>query len=164
MADITLKTLGSAKLAPKGKEYVAYAMIHRGGNFALSGMFLEKRGGYPFVILHLLCQGLEISMKGLLLYIDYDKYEPLLKGDGKDKINHDLVKGMDYVYSEIRSKKLIGEDREKLTYLNSLYRKHLLRYASPLDLFEPPESHYYGFVGRKCIAIFRYWRRYLRKS
>jgi hypothetical protein len=54
----------------------------KGRYFIGAALLLRKHGGDEYVVLHLLCQGVEIVLKALLLLHDFDKYRTLLKGYG----------------------------------------------------------------------------------
>ena len=62
------------KLAPHGKRLVAQSMYSKGGAFIGAALLVRREAGYEFVVLHLLCQGVEIIFKSLLLMLDYDKF------------------------------------------------------------------------------------------
>ncbi len=59
---------------PYAKRRMAESMYRRGVLFLKSSQLLQDQMGYNFVCAHLMCQGLEIVLKSLLLMKDYDKY------------------------------------------------------------------------------------------
>ena len=71
-----VSALGTATLTVHGKRMVAESMYVKGKVFLGAAVLLRQKGGYEFVVLHLLCQGIEVVLKGLLLAIDYDKFNP----------------------------------------------------------------------------------------
>jgi len=91
------------------------------------------------VFLHLLCQGLEIIIKSLLLMQNYDTYKPKLKKDKKKGgLGHDLVKCYEELRKELDNKPLRKKDKDimsELKILNNFYEKHILRYGNLLDFF-----------------------------
>ena len=49
-----------------------------------AAVLLRKHGGDKYVVWHLLCQGIEIILKALLLFLDYKKYNKLQRTFGHD--------------------------------------------------------------------------------
>jgi len=62
-----------------GKRVVAESMYAKGKSFIGAALLLRQWEGYEYVVLYLLCQGIEITLKGLLLMKDYDRYKGKLK-------------------------------------------------------------------------------------
>lgn len=75
MARVVLPS-GYGWLAPFGKCRVAASMFLKGKEFfgAILVSCQANSEHNDYVMLHLLCQGIEVSLKGLLLFSDYDKY------------------------------------------------------------------------------------------
>jgi len=137
MAIIQLKSK-SGRLTPYGKKEVAHAWFCRGANFLLAAKLLEKKGRSRYVFLHLLCQGLEIIIKALLLMQNYDTYKPKLISESKGGLGHDLVKCYEELRKELDNKPLRKKDKNimsELKILNNFYKKHILRYGNLLDFF-----------------------------
>jgi len=129
MAIIQLKSK-SGQLTPHGKKQVAHCMFHKGKNFLWATKLLEEKGGYHYVVLHLLCQGFELIIKGLLLMQNYDTYKPKLKSMG-----HNLIKGVEKLNEfVVKSLKIDEVTMSELGKLNGFYRKHILRYGNLSDL------------------------------
>ena len=85
---VYLKGTGG-RLKPLGKRMVTKAMYLRGKQFFLAAYLLYEKIGKEYAFLHLLCQGLEITLKSALLYKDYDKNKIQLSkplGHNLDKI------------------------------------------------------------------------------
>jgi len=57
-------------------------MYVKGKNFLGAAILLRQKGGYEYVVLHLMCQGVEVTLKALLLLKNYKRYEPKLKKYG----------------------------------------------------------------------------------
>ncbi|HET9390980.1 MAG TPA: hypothetical protein VFO44_15135 [Steroidobacteraceae bacterium] len=88
-----LSAVGTWRLSNYSKSLVAKSMYAKGRSFVEAAYLLHKNGGYEFVVLHRLCQGIEVVLKAVLLAIDYDRYRPQLK----DVNGHNLVKAADIV-------------------------------------------------------------------
>ena len=140
------------KLTEHGKKHVARAMFEKGKSFVRASAYLRKENGYEFVILHLLCQGMEITLKSFLLFGNYDKYKSQLK-----QIGHNLEKLAEVCSQEygiaVGRKELLSE----LTILNSLYADHILRYGygSVQDILVDPKTIRSGWVGWRLAASIR---------
>jgi len=74
--------LGSGRLTAYGKRMVAHAMYSKGTSFLGAAALLHRQGSYESVVLHLMCQGIEIILKALLLVSNHDKYAPQLTALG----------------------------------------------------------------------------------
>ncbi len=79
MITVEMKASGIGRLTIHGKRMVAELMYAKGKSFIGAVLLLRQRQGYEYVVLHLFCQGIEITLKGLLLIKDYDKYKGKLK-------------------------------------------------------------------------------------
>lgn len=129
---------------------VAESMYVKGKAFLGAAVLLRQKGGYEFVVLHLLCQGIEVVLKGLLLAIDYDKFKPKLKNFG-----HDLLKLTDAATSAAGIPALRPRVRSEMESLNQLYSRHLLRYGSGYDILVDPKTIRNRLVLRHMIALLR---------
>lgn len=127
---------------------VAESMYVKGKAFLGAAVLLRQKGGYEFVVLHLLCQGIEVVLKGLLLAIDYDKFKPKLK-----KFGHDLLKVTDAATSAVGIPALRPRVRSEMESLNQLYSRHLLRYGSGYDILVDPKTIRSRLVLRRMIAL-----------
>jgi hypothetical protein len=92
---------------------------------------LKQRGGSEFDVLHLVCQGIEITLKALLLMKDFKRYQPKLR----KRYGLDLMLLADDVLSAFDLHPLRRPLRAQLKALSSFYAQHLLRYGSMLDIF-----------------------------
>jgi hypothetical protein len=104
-------------------------MYVRAKSFVGASQLLHQAGGSPFVERHLLCQGIELLLKAILLLADYDTYGPKLK-----KIGHDLTKAATAVHVATGIKFINATVSAELTDLSKFYELHMLRYASPVGL------------------------------
>ena len=135
-------------LAPHGKKLVAHAMFYKGKHFLAAAALLLQKGGCGDVVLHLLCQGLEIIQKGLLLARDYDKFKPELK-----KLGHNLVRGSDALHAAYALRPLKKETQAELQALSDYDRQHLLRYGTIHDVFVGTRHLQFEAVMRKAVAL-----------
>lgn len=141
---------GTARLTAHGKRIVAESMYAKGKAFLGAAVLLRQMGGYEYVVLHLLCQGIEIVLKGLLLAIDYDKFKPKLKQFG-----HDLLKVTDAATAAAGFLALRPRVRAEIESLNRLYSCHLLRYGSGYDILVDPNTIPSRLVLRRMVALLR---------
>lgn len=139
------------KLTNHGKRMVAESMYAKGKSFVGAALLLRRRGGYEYVVLHLMCQGVEIVLKAMLLFRNYDSYKKRLKKD----FGHDLEKLATGVIDEFGLHSLREDVATELKHLNSLYSKHLLRYGSFHDRLVNPSSIASRLVLRKIYAAIR---------
>jgi hypothetical protein len=110
------------------------------------------------VVLHLLCQGTEIILKSLLLFLDSRKYSKLQK-----KYGHDLNQVVSANIEAFRLHPLRAPLVKEVEALNNIYRRHLLRYASLHDLVVSPDSIESERVLRRMTAVIRLADRELAK-
>jgi hypothetical protein len=85
LADGTRECGCDMGLTTHGRQFIASALYSKGRSFVRAAVLLQKHGGDQYVVLHLLCQGIEIILKALLLFLDYKKYSKLQR-----KFGHDL--------------------------------------------------------------------------
>ena len=112
-----------------------------------------------YVVLQLLCQGIEIVLKGLLLLKDYDRYESSLK-----QLGHNLHKIALEAVSAYSTKPLHPDLDQELSALNNLYSKHLLRYGVLPDIFIDPRSIAREKVVRRIAAVIKLAERGLERK
>src|SRR6266852_9474760 len=117
---------GTAHLSIHGKWVVAESMYAKGKSFLAAAVLLRQRGGYEYVVLHLICQGIEITLKALLLFRDYDCH----KGQLRKPLDHNLNR----IVTAASLRPISGALAIELATLNSLYSKHLLRYGTFYDI------------------------------
>lgn len=136
---------------PHGKRLIALSMCEKGKSFISAALLLRKQGGYEYVVLHLLCQGIEILGKGYLLLQNYDKYKPQLRS-----IGHNLNKLLREVEQVSGINLRARGVQTEVTELNQLYSQHLLRYGSGMDVFINPKTISSDRVLRRLAAVLRY--------
>jgi hypothetical protein len=130
MANHTLSVgVGVGGWTPYAKQIIARSMYEKGKAFLGAALLLRQRGAYEYVVLHLLCQGIELLGKGYLLSVNYDEYKPRLRAYG-----HNLLKLVTAVEKEAKVGVLRPAVRAELETLNNLYKQHLLRYGSGYDI------------------------------
>ena len=118
--------VNQGKLAPAGKEVIAASMYGKGKAFVGAAILLSRQGDsehVDYVVLHLLCQGIELVLKGLLLLKDYDRYESSLI----NSLGHNLHKIALEAVSAYSTKPLRPDLDQELSRLNNLYSKFLFR-------------------------------------
>jgi hypothetical protein len=64
---------------PQARYARARLMVERGKGFVAAALLLNQKNQHSEVVLHLLCQGLEVFIKRLLLIKDYDTHDPKLE-------------------------------------------------------------------------------------
>jgi hypothetical protein len=141
---------GVAQLSTHGRALVALSMFDKGVSFVGAAVLLAPVG-HRYVVRHLVCQGLELVGKALLLFRNYDKYKAKLRSP----FGHNLETLADTLVTEFslnpRSTAFAGE----LKQLNQLYKNHLLRYGSIYDALVDPGSIPFAKVFRSMRAAVR---------
>ncbi len=140
-----------------GKRLVAECMYAKGKSFIGAAILLRQESGYEYGVLYLLCQGIEIILKALLLLRAYDKYKPRLK----KPYGHDLETLVAAVVAEFKLHPLRSRPATELHALNSLYGNHLLRYGSFYDVLVNPVTISGGRVLLRMAAVLRLAERHL---
>jgi hypothetical protein len=139
------------------KRIIADEMQRRGESFLVASACLNRAQGSPLAIRHLICQGMELYLKGLLLEADFDRYQPRLPGKNRrrpDGIGHDLEKLLGVCVAEFGVRPPRPVILEQLRTLNRLYTQHLLRYASTYDvLFAGHEPECRAFSRWLCSVV-----------
>ena len=150
----TFVSSGSVVMTTYAKILVAKAMYEKGTAFIGAALLVNQKNGNAFVVLHLLCQGIEVVLKAILLAKDYGFYKPRLKRYG-----HNLVKAAAAVRNATGLNVFTHGALAELQSLNTYYSKHLLRYASNFDIFIDPASIPHERVIRHTLALVRYTER-----
>lgn len=138
-------------LTAEGKGIIADAMYAKGQAFVIAAALLRRDNGNEYAVLHLLCQGIEVALKGLLLHIKYDQYKPKLK----HTLGHNLIKIVNTILSEIGLTPLRPALLIELETLGNLYSKHLLRYGSGHDIFVSTSAISSHRTFRRIAVVFR---------
>ena len=148
---VVLTATGPWKTTTYADSLIADAMYSRGKSFLASAVLLQRASGHEYVVLHLLCQGIELILKALLLFADYKKYKPILQnayGHRIEKLGADV--SLAYGLRPMRPA-LANE----LAELSAYFSKHLLRYAGIQDIFIAPCSIARDRVFRRIVAVLR---------
>ena len=139
-------------LTQYGQRLYTLSLYGKGKSFIAAGVLLRQQGGYAYVVLHLLCQGIEICCKAFLLALDFKKYA----GNTGKLYGHDLVKVVDDVLKAFPKLEALRPDiREELTNLNNLYKNHLLRYDSVSDILVDSKTIPNNLVFRRMAVALR---------
>ena len=150
VAEITDKKLTKGGKALRAKQFLDYGLKFYG-----AAILLRKNNYDGTVTKHLVCQSLEILLKGILLKFDFDKYN----GGELKKIGHDLDKCLkDYKkYHNEFGVEVNNEVERQIKKINPLYKKHCLRYATILSLFVALEeieiNDIDGFIQKIILKI-----------
>ena len=144
-------------LTTHGRRILANALYTRGINFVGAAVLLQKHGGDRYVVLHLLCQGIEIIVKALLLFLDYSKYDKLQR-----KFGHDLEKIISTALLAYRLRPLRPSLAAEVKILNDFYSAHLLRYGGLHDIFGASIGS--GRTFRRVAAVLRLANRELGRA
>lgn len=150
MITVEMKASGVGRLTIHGKRMVAESMYAKGKSFIGAALLLRQRQGYEYVVLHLLCQGIEITLKGLLLIKDYDKYKGKLKVFG-----HNIENLVEAARKEFSVHSMRPALEAELKKLSSLYSSQRLRYGTFYDVLVNPETIQSWLTLRKITAVVR---------
>jgi len=151
----TSGAMGPLVLRPDGKQVIASSMYNKGKAFIGAAILLSRETDSEhsdYVVLHLLCEGIEIVLKGLLLVRDYDRYYPRLH---KKPLRHDLKKIALETASAYGRKLPRGGVVTELEALSTLYKQHLLRYGGVSDMHVDPRTIRRDKVLRYVTAVLR---------
>jgi hypothetical protein len=149
----------SGRLTIHGKRLVAESMYAKGKSFIGAALLLRQRGGYEYVVLHLLCQGIEITLKALLLWKEYDKYHPRLK-----KFGHHLAKLVNAAATEFNLHPPRDPFAAEIETLDSFYSSHRLRYGTFYDILVDPTNINSSRSLRRIAAVIRLADRHVRQG
>ena len=127
--------LSRGNLTTYGKRGMAVMMYQRGRSFLAASALLSRARGDAYVVMHLLCQGLEIVLKAILLLVDYDLYRPQLK-----RLGHDIYELARAVTQATKRKPLRKALLTELKVLGDIYKAHHLRYAGMFELLVRAET------------------------
>lgn len=153
----------AGSLTPHAKRLIAVSMYEKGKAFVGASILVRGKSNSEatdYVLLYLLCQGVEVTLKGLLLLNDYDRFRKRLK----KFIGHDLLKVANEASTAYGLNPLRDALEDELQYLSNLYSDHFLRYGTRTDLFIDPRSVQRGRVFRRLAAVLRLAERELKRS
>lgn len=158
LTDSIIVKVGKGQLTNHAKRMIARSMYVKGNSFLASAVLLRQEGGDEYVVLHLLCQGIEITLKALLLFRDYDKYKNKLK----KPLGHDLNKLIATVSTEFDIRPMPISLKKEVEKLNSLYSNHWLRYGGVHDILVNPQTIPSDLIFRRINAVVRLSNRYIK--
>jgi hypothetical protein len=140
------------------KRIVAQKWMFRGGAFLaaanLLGVQRQNSEDALMVSLHLLCQGMELFLKGLLSDKDYDLYYPKLKSFG-----HRLDFLADEVTKIYSAPMINAQLRCEFLALVLWYSRHWFRHESGLGFVAMSGAPSYFRTLRRMLAVVRVSRR-----
>ena len=113
-----------------------------------------------YVVLHLLCQGFEATLKGLLLLRDYDRFIGRLR----KPIGHNLIALANEVTTAYGLRPVRPTLLAELSTISQLYSRHLLRYGSGYDILVDPRTIPRERVFRRLAAVVRLAERELKRA
>ena len=156
------------RLTPFGKSMRALSMYAKGRAFLLAATLLSqsmegeghRSEATQYVVLHLLCQGIETLMKGLLLLHDFDHWYSRLE----KPLGHKLLRIGKEALKAYGLRPLRGDVLKELEHLDPMYRRHRLRYASAQDEFISPASIACQSIWSRIRAVLRLAERELRRA
>ena len=131
------------------KRMIAYRMYFKGKQFVGAALLLQAKGGDGSVVRHLLCQGVELVLKGLLLLKGYDTYKPKLR-----KLGHHLCR-IAQETSNCYGVKVPAHVVRELDTLNSFFSIHAFRYAGFGDVMLDLQNVPLDKVLRRIAAVIR---------
>jgi len=149
------KRLARSFLTEAGKRGVAASMYAKGTSFISAAILVHRQSASEhndYVVLHLLCQGLEVLMKGLLLHKDYDRYRARL---GAYDLGHNILDVTEEAVKECGLNPMRDNVKTELRELDKLYRDYWLRYGSTLDILVDPRTIARARVLRRLRAVVR---------
>ncbi len=132
---------GNANLSTAGKREIAKSMFGKGCAFLGAYILLrqnDKSEPTEYVALQNLCQSVEVILKSLLLFKDYDSFQPQF--GKRDGFGHDILKLANAVIQEYSLHPLSKKSATQLQQLNKFYSSHRLRYGNGVDLFIAPQT------------------------
>ena len=158
-----ISAAGVATITAHGKRQIAASMHGKGKAFVVAHLLLKRQiNDEPgqYVVLNLLAQGVEITLKSFLLLRDYDKYRPKLE----KPLGHDLAETARVTLEAFALKPLREPLNSDLVHLSDIYAKHLLRYGNLRDILVAPSSISSDHVLRRVAASIRLAERELKRA
>jgi hypothetical protein len=138
----------------KGKAFI-------GAAFLLKKQQCSDTEHVEYVVLYLLCQGIEVVLKGLLLFNNFDKYRLLLP---RKVLGHNLYEIAKEVSSVYCLKPIRDELANELRTLTHSYSQNLLRYGGIGDIFIDPRTIPRDAILRRVAATIRLAEREMRRA
>jgi hypothetical protein len=135
---IVVQATGTAHPTNYAKREVARKMYFQGKAFLVAAAHVRGASSteeWNYVSLHLVCQGIELIMKALLLLSKYDEFLPKLI-----KLGHRLEAIWNSVSAEYSISPLLPKERKQLAALAKFYTGDQLRYAGMQNFFINPQT------------------------
>lgn len=146
-------------LGSGGKLRVQEAFYSKGRGFLQAAVLLAEDGGDASACNYLLAQGMEVTLKALLVSRNYDHYN-----QGKLKrLGHDLLGLVEECRREFGLNRLAAPAMRELERLNTYYTLHHLRYASGWDVLGKPQRLAVDRLLRVMCAVCRLAERELER-
>lgn len=142
-----------------GESQIARTQFDKGCAFIGAALLLKPHAqneSYKYVYLHLVCQGIELILKGLLLTKNYKIYRPKERTFG-----HNILAISEAATREFDLNPLKTEMISHLKYVSEKFSQHQLRYSSIHDIFINPDSINIDLVMRRLGASVRLAKRHL---
>lgn len=156
-ASVTITKQNATKY---GKRLMALALYRRGKSFIGAAVLLgQQLGSDRYVVLHLLCQGVEIILKALLLLLDYEKHIKQQRRHG-----HDLNRVVTAAIEAFGLNPMRPKLAQEVQTLNNFYTQHLLRYDGLHDILVDPASIESNRIFRRIAAVLRVTEREIANS
>jgi hypothetical protein len=146
-----------------GKKLAALSMYGKGKAFIGSHLLVARQPASEpteYVALHLLGQGVEVTLKAFLLLADYDRYVVQLR----KPLGHNLVATAEAAISAFGLRPMQSVLRIELEGVSKPYSKHMLRYGNLGDIFIAPSSIHRDRVLRRIAAAIRLAERELGRA
>jgi hypothetical protein len=157
---VTLSASGKGGPTRYGKRLMAQLYYKKGCHFVAAAILLRKQKGDEYVVLHLICQGVEIMIKALLLLRNFEKYQPIVER----RYRHRLVPLASDALSEFKLNPLRSPLSTELRELGRMYAEHILRYSLLAGVFIDPKTISSELVLRRTAAVLRLADREMRKA
>ena len=141
------------------KRLTAQLYYKKGCHFVAAAILLDQNDGDLYVVLQLLCQGLEIMAKALLLLKNFDKYQPLV-----EKYRHRLYPLVSDALAEFKLNRLRPHTSAELENLSKMYSGHVFRYNRLACVLIDPKSISFKLTLRRTGAGIRLADREMRRA
>ena len=148
-----------------GRQCIARTEFDKGVGFLAAGRLLEPycvNEAVRYVRLHLMCQGLELVLKSVLLAKDFGKYRTQLRNP--KLFGHDLIKTAEAAEREFGVSTMRPGLRAELEDLARLYAGHHLRYSGLNDIFIDPTTINVGHVVPRVAALVKLMNREFNRT
>ncbi len=90
-------------LTVHGRKFLARSQFERAKSFLGAAILLRQKGGDEYVVLHLICQAIEIAAKAVLMLSNFEKHSPEKL---RRRYNHNLASLVPDALDEFKLKRL----------------------------------------------------------